>query len=54
MRRRSFIASFYSIIVHMRFKLDDDNDGVANFLSLFSGNALATSRPQLIVQYYVP
>jgi hypothetical protein len=40
--------------IRLRFKLDDNNDAIANTLSLFSGNALATSRPQLIIQYYVP
>lgn len=40
--------------IRLRFKLDDNNNGVANFLKLFSGNALAASRPQLIVEYYVP
>lgn len=40
--------------IRLRFKLDDNNNKIANFLSLFSGNADANSRPQLIVQYYVP
>jgi CSLREA domain-containing protein len=40
--------------IRLRFKVDDNNDGVANFLSLYSGNAGAASRPQLIVEYYVP
>ncbi len=40
--------------IRLRFKLDDNNDAVANFLSLFSGNAAAASRPQLIIEYYVP
>jgi hypothetical protein len=38
----------------LRFKLDDNNNAVANYLSLYSGNAPAASRPQLIVEYYVP
>jgi hypothetical protein len=38
----------------LRFVLDDNNDGVANYISFFSGNAGAASRPQLIVEYYVP
>jgi len=38
----------------LRFKLDDDNNGKANYLSLFSGNATKANRPQLIVEYYVP
>jgi hypothetical protein len=40
--------------VRLRFKLDDNNNAVANDLSLYSGNAPAASRPQLIVEYYVP
>jgi hypothetical protein len=40
--------------IRLRFKLDDNNNGKANFLKLFSGNAPAASRPQLIVEYYVP
>jgi alpha-tubulin suppressor-like RCC1 family protein len=40
--------------IRLRFKLDDNNNAVANYLSLFSGNAPAASRPQLIIEYYVP
>jgi hypothetical protein len=40
--------------IRLRFKLDDNNNGLANYLSVFSGNAPAVSQPQLIVQYYVP
>jgi hypothetical protein len=40
--------------IRLRFKLDDNNNTAANYLSLFSGNAPAASRPQLIVTYYVP
>jgi Leucine-rich repeat (LRR) protein len=40
--------------IRLRFKLDDNNNLIANYLSLFSGNAPAASRPQLIVTYYVP
>jgi hypothetical protein len=40
--------------IRLRFKLDDNNDGTANYLSLYSGNAPATSQPKLIIQYYVP
>ncbi|MEW6239582.1 MAG: DNRLRE domain-containing protein [Chloroflexota bacterium] len=39
--------------IRLRFKLDDNN-GVANYLSLYSGNAPSTSRPKLIIEYYVP
>jgi hypothetical protein len=40
--------------IRLRFKLDDNNNATANYLSLFSGNAPAASQPQLIIQYYVP
>jgi hypothetical protein len=40
--------------MRLRFKLDDNNNTIANYLSLYSGNASATSRPLLIVEYYVP
>lgn len=40
--------------IRLRFKLDDNNDAIANFLSLYSGNAGAAARPQLIVEYYIP
>ena len=39
--------------IRLRFKLDDDNNRKANYLRLFSGNAPAASRPQLIVEYDV-
>jgi hypothetical protein len=38
----------------LRFKLDDNNNAVANVLSLYSGNAPAASRPQLVITYIVP
>jgi len=40
--------------VRLRFKLDDNNDAVTNYLSLFSGDAPTASRPRLVVTYYVP
>jgi hypothetical protein len=40
--------------LRLRFSLDDNNDSVANFLKLYSGDALVSDRPQLIIQYYVP
>jgi CSLREA domain-containing protein len=40
--------------IRLRFKLDDNNNNVANFLSLHSGDARPVNRPQLIVEYYVP
>ena len=39
----------------LRFDLDDDDDGVADYLSFFTGDApVATDRPELIITYYVP
>lgn len=38
----------------LRFKLDDNNNSIANNLNLYSGNAPWASRPQLIIEYYVP
>ena len=40
--------------VRLRFRLDDNSNALANYLSLYSGNAPASARPQLIVTYYVP
>jgi hypothetical protein len=40
--------------IRLRFKLDDNNNTIANYLSLYSGNAGSSYRPQLIVEYYVP
>jgi hypothetical protein len=40
--------------IRLRFKLDDNNNAIANYLSLYSGNAGAASAPQLIIEYYVP
>ena len=39
--------------LRLRFKLDDNNNKVANLLSLYSGSVSAPSRP-LAVTYYVP
>jgi pimeloyl-ACP methyl ester carboxylesterase len=40
--------------IRLLFKLDDNNNAVANYLSLYSGNAPAANRPQLVITYYVP
>jgi hypothetical protein len=40
--------------IRLRFTLGDNNNTIANYLSLYSGNAPATYRPQLVVTYYVP
>ena len=40
--------------IRLRFKLDDNNNSIANYLKLYSGNAPTASRPQLVVEYYIP
>jgi predicted outer membrane repeat protein len=40
--------------IRLRFNLDDNNNAIANYLSLYSGNAPAGSQPQLVITYYVP
>ena len=40
--------------LRLRFKLDDNDDALANHLNLYSGNAGAALRPQLIITYFVP
>jgi len=40
--------------IRLRIKLDDNNNAIANYLSLYSGNAPAANRPQLVITYYVP
>jgi hypothetical protein len=37
----------------LRFKLDDNNNAIANTISFFSGNS-ATNKPTLTIQYFVP
>lgn len=38
----------------LRFKLDDNNDALANYLVFYSGNAGAADQPQLVVTYSTP
>jgi predicted extracellular nuclease len=38
----------------LRFQLDDDNNALANYLTLYSGNAGPLRRPQLIIEYHLP
>ncbi len=41
--------------VRLYFKLDDNNNTTANYLGLYSGNAVsAGDRPRLVIEYYVP
>jgi hypothetical protein len=34
--------------------MEDNNNAIANYLSLYSGNASSTNRPVLVVDYYIP
>jgi hypothetical protein len=38
----------------LRFAKDDNDDGLADYLSFYSGNATAANRPQLVITYNVP
>ena len=38
----------------LRFGKGDNNNFSADYLKLYSGNAPASKRPQLIIEYYVP
>ncbi len=41
--------------IRLRFKLDDNNNAIANILNLVSGNsAVAANRPTLIIEYTLP
>jgi hypothetical protein len=41
--------------IRLRFKLDDNNDTIANYLSLYSGDAsVVADRPQLVITYTLP
>jgi hypothetical protein len=38
----------------LRFETDDNDNGAADYLSFYTGDALAASRPRLIADYCVP
>ena len=40
--------------IRLRFKLDDNNNSIANILKLYSGNAPVASRPKLVITYHLP
>ena len=41
--------------LRIRFRLDDNNDAIANYISFFSGDASTiTERPALTITYYLP
>lgn len=50
----SFVNKLGTTQFRIRFYLDDNNNHVADYLSLYSGNATAAYRPQLIITYSVP
>jgi photosystem II stability/assembly factor-like uncharacterized protein len=49
---KKYIGSLTQI--RLRFKLDDNNNHVANYLMLYSGEMVKTSRPRLVIEYYIP
>lgn len=52
---RPYINKTGTTQFRLRFKLDDDNDNLADYMKFFSGNyTTSTSCPLLIIQYYVP
>jgi len=54
-RSLAFIGKTKDTQFRLRFRIDDDNDGVADFIKFFSGNhATANVRPTLIIEYFVP
>jgi hypothetical protein len=40
--------------LRLRFARDDNDDLGADHLNFYSGNAVSSNRPQLIIEYYVP
>ena len=61
LRAKSFTAANFSYInltgvtqFRLRFTLDDNNDHGADYLLLYSGSAVSTNCPQLVIQYYTP
>jgi hypothetical protein len=38
----------------LRFAKDDNDDGLADYLKFYSGNAPAATRPQLVITYTIP
>ncbi len=48
-------GSFGLTQLRLRFKLDDNNNAMANYVRFFSGNASsAGDRPALVIEYYLP
>jgi hypothetical protein len=40
--------------IRLRFKQADNNDSLANYINLYSGNTGAAYRPRLVIEYYLP
>ncbi|MBI5935537.1 MAG: cadherin domain-containing protein [Chloroflexi bacterium] len=40
--------------IRLRFQLGDNNNAIANYISLYSGDAAIANRPQLIIEYNLP
>jgi len=38
----------------LRFSTDDNDNAISDYIRIFSGDAAAGNRPQLIIEYYVP
>jgi len=49
----SNINLFGNTQIRLRFKKDDNDNLIANYLKLYSGNA-GVDAPQLVIEYYVP
>lgn len=50
----AFINTTGNTQIRLRFKLDDNNNRKANYISFYSGNASTADRPTLVVEYYTP
>ncbi len=40
--------------LRLRFKLDDNNNAIANYINFYSGIATSPYRPMLVIQYHLP
>lgn len=51
---RAYINRTGTTQFRLRFALDDNNDFAEDYLQFYSGDYIASQRPALIVEYYVP
>lgn len=52
---KAYINKLGATQIRLRFRIDDNNNAIANYINFFSGNATTAGyRPQLIVQYSIP